>query len=132
MNSTSRILEESTVGREHYRTAREVQAVLQKYNDLQDIIAILGMEELSDEDRSLVFRARKVQRFLSQPFTVAQQFTGIEGKYVTTEQTIKGFRAILDGKMDDYPEEAFFNQGTLDDVMKRADDLQKNNGEEDS
>ena len=132
LNSTSRILEESTVGREHYRTAREVQAVLQKYNDLQDIIAILGMEELSDEDRSLVFRARKVQRFLSQPFTVAQQFTGIEGKYVTTEQTIKGFRAILDGKMDDYPEEAFFNQGTLDDVMKRADDLQKNNGEEDS
>ncbi|MCR5303481.1 MAG: F0F1 ATP synthase subunit beta [Lachnospiraceae bacterium] len=121
--STSRILEESTVGREHYRTAREVQEVLQKYNDLQDIIAILGMEELSDNDKSIVYRARKVQRFLSQPFTVAEQFTGIPGKYVTTEQTIKGFRSILDGKMDDYPEEAFFNQGTIEDVMKRADEI---------
>ncbi|MCR5303723.1 MAG: F0F1 ATP synthase subunit beta, partial [Lachnospiraceae bacterium] len=105
------------------RTAREVQEVLQKYNDLQDIIAILGMEELSDNDKSIVYRARKVQRFLSQPFTVAEQFTGIPGKYVTTEQTIKGFRSILDGKMDDYPEEAFFNQGTIEDVMKRADEI---------
>ncbi len=121
--STSRILEESSVGREHYRTAREVQEILQKYEDLQDIIAILGMEELSDNDRRIVYRARKIQRFLSQPFTVAEQFTGVKGKYVTTEQTIKGFRAILDGEMDGYPEEAFFNQGTIEDVMKKADEL---------
>ncbi|MBQ7556952.1 MAG: F0F1 ATP synthase subunit beta [Lachnospiraceae bacterium] len=121
--STSRILEESSVGREHYRTAREVQEILQKYEDLQDIIAILGMEELSDNDRRIVYRARKIQRFLSQPFAVAEQFTGVKGKYVTTEQTIKGFRAILDGEMDGYPEEAFFNQGTIEDVMKKADEL---------
>ncbi len=121
LESTSRILEADVVGDEHYETAREVQAALQKYKELQDIIAILGMEELSESDKQTVFRARKIQKFLSQPFHVAENFTGIKGEYVPVEETIKGFRAILDGEMDDYPETAFFNVGTIDDVKKKAE-----------
>ena len=120
LESTSRILEPSIVGREHYRVARKVQEILQKYNDLQDIIAILGMEELSDADRLIVTRARKIQRFLSQPMHVAEKFTGVKGVYVPLQETIKGFAAIADGEADAYPEEAFFNAGTLDDVVKKA------------
>jgi F-type H+-transporting ATPase subunit beta len=123
--STSRILDPRIVGDEHYNTARAVQAVLQKYKDLQDIIAILGIDELSEEDKVIVSRARKIQRFLSQPFFVAQQFTGLPGKYVKIEDTIRGFRAIVDGKHDDLPEQAFFNQGTIDDVIARAEQMRK-------
>ena len=120
LESTSRILEADVVGEEHYRVARKVQEILQKYKELQDIIAILGMEELSDEDKMTVNRARKVQRFLSQPFSVAEVFTGTPGKYVPLEETIRGFAAIIDGEMDDYPESAFFNVGTIDDVKEKA------------
>ena len=120
LESTSRILEADVVGEEHYRVARKVQEILQKYNELQDIIAILGMEELSDEDKMTVNRARKVQRFLSQPFSVAEVFTGTPGKYVPLEETIRGFAAIIDGEMDDYPESAFFNVGTIEDVKEKA------------
>ena len=123
--STSRILEPDVVGQEHYETARRVQALLQKYKELQDIIAILGMEELSEEDKTLVYRARKVQRFLSQPFHVATQFTGIPGAYVPVEETVKSFKAILDGEMDEYPENAFFNVGTIEDVKKKAESLKR-------
>ena len=108
------------VGEEHYETARRVQEILQKYKELQDIIAILGMEELSEEDKITVYRARKVQRFLSQPFHVAENFTGVPGKYVPVAETVKGFRAIIDGEMDDYPESAFFNVGTIEDVIAKA------------
>ncbi len=125
LESTSRILEPDIVGEEHYETARKVQEILQKYHELQDIIAILGMEELSDEDKNLVFRARKIQRFLSQPFHVAEQFTGVKGVYVPLEDTIKGFQAIISGEMDEYPENAFFNVGTIEDVKKKADELEK-------
>ena len=120
LESTSRILEADVVGDEHYRVARKVQEILQKYKELQDIIAILGMEELSDEDKMTVNRARKVQRFLSQPFSVAEVFTGTPGKYVPLEETIRGFAAIIDGEMDDYPESAFFNVGTIEDVKEKA------------
>ena len=120
LESTSRILEPDVVGEEHYRTARRVQETLQKYKELQDIISILGMEELSDEDKMTVYRARKVQRFLSQPFHVAENFTGTSGKFVAIEDTIKGFQAILNGEMDDYPEAAFFNVGTIEDVKVKA------------
>ena len=120
LESTSRILEADVVGEEHYRGARKVQEILQKYKELQDIIAILGMEELSDEDKMTVNRARKVQRFLSQPFSVAEVFTGTPGKYVPLEETIRGFAAIIDGEMDDYPESAFFNVGTIEDVKEKA------------
>ena len=123
LESTSRILEEDVVGKEHYETARQVQAMLQKYKELQDIIAILGMEELSDEDKVTVYRARKIQRFLSQPFHVAENFTGVPGKYVPVKETIRGFRAIIDGEMDEYPEAAFFNVGTIDDVIERAKEM---------
>lgn len=122
--SSSRILEPDIVGQEHYETARRVQEVLQKYKELQDIIAILGMDELGDEDKLTVYRARKIQRFLSQPFHVAEQFTGIHGKYVPVTETIKGFKAILDGEMDEYPENAFFNVGTIDEVKEKAAKLQ--------
>lgn len=122
--SSSRILEPNIVGQEHYETARRVQEVLQKYKELQDIIAILGMDELGDEDKLTVYRARKIQRFLSQPFHVAEQFTGIHGKYVPVTETIKGFKAILDGEMDEYPENAFFNVGTIDEVKEKAAKLQ--------
>ena len=120
LESTSRILEEDVVGKEHYEVANKVQQMLQKYKELQDIIAILGMEELSDEDKLVVARARKIQRFLSQPFHVAEVFTGIPGKYVPVKETIRGFRMILDGEMDQYPENAFFNVGTIDEVIEKA------------
>ena len=123
LESSSRILEEDVVGTEHYNVARRVQETLQKYKELQDIIAILGMEELSDEDKLTVYRARKVQRFLSQPFHVAENFTGIKGAFVPVEETIKGFKAILDGEMDEYPEAAFFNVGTIEDVKKKAEEI---------
>ena len=108
------------VGEEHYETARKVQEILQKYKELQDIIAILGMEELSEEDKLTVNRARKVQRFLSQPFFVAENFTGVKGKYVPLKETIRGFKAIIEGEMDEYPEFAFFNVGTIDEVKEKA------------
>lgn len=120
LDSTSRILEPNVVGEEHYETARRVQEILQKYNELQDIIAILGMDELSDEDKEIVTRARKIQRFLSQPTHVAEKFTGIPGIYVPLSETIRGFKAILNGEMDEYPESAFYNVGTIDDVVKKA------------
>ena len=120
LESTSRILEPDVVGEEHYETARKVQEILQKYKELQDIIGILGMEELSDEDKVTVYRARKIQRFLSQPFHVAETFTGVPGKYVPLKDTIRSFKAIIDGEMDEYPEAAFFNVGNLEDVIAKA------------
>ena len=120
LESSSRILEEDIVGKEHYEVARKVQEILQKYKELQDIIAILGMEELSEEDKTLVYRARKIQKFLSQPFHVAENFTGVKGEYVPLSETIKGFKAIISGEMDEYPENEFFNVGTIDDVIKKA------------
>ena len=108
------------VGEEHYNLARGVQEILQKYRELQDIIAILGMEELSEEDKITVTRARKVQKFLSQPFHVAENFTGVPGKYVPLKETIRGFKAILDGEMDEYPEWAFFNVGGIEEVKEKA------------
>lgn len=120
LDSTSRILTPDVVGMEHYTVAREVQKLLQKYKDLQDIIAILGMDELSEEDKLIVARARKVQRFLSQPFFVAEDFTGTPGKYVKLEDTIKGFKDIIAGKYDDLPEQAFYMVGTIDEVIERA------------
>ena len=120
LESSSRILEADVVGEEHYETARKVQEYLQKYKELQDIIAILGMEELSEEDKKVVARARKVQKFLSQPFHVAEVFTGIPGKYVPLRETIRGFKMIVNGEMDEYPENAFFNVGTIDEVIEKA------------
>ena len=125
LESSSRILEPDVVGEEHYTVARQVQEILQKYKELQDIIAILGMEELSDEDKITVYRARKVQRFLSQPFSVAENFTGVKGQFVPVEETVKGFKAILDGEMDEYPEAEFFNVGTIADVKAKAEKLAK-------
>ena len=123
--STSRILEASVVGKEHYEVARKVQEVLQKYNELQDIIAILGIDELGAEDKKIVTRARKVQKFLAQPFHVAEKFTGVQGIYVPVSETVRGFKAIINGEMDEYPEAAFYNVGTLEDVQKKADALLK-------
>ena len=123
LDSTSRILEADIVGEEHYEVARKVQEILQKYAELQDIIAILGMDELSDEDKTTVYRARKIQRFLSQPTHVAEKFTGLPGVYVQLSDTIKGFGAIVSGEMDEYPEQAFFNVGTIDDVIAKAKTL---------
>lgn len=123
LQSTSRILEADIVGNLHYEIARKVKEILQKYNDLQDIIAILGMDELSDEDKTLVSRARKIQRFLSQPFFVAEKFTGVKGKYVPLKETIRGFKAIIDGDMDSYPEAAFYNVGTIDEAIEKAKTL---------
>ncbi|MBQ7057806.1 MAG: F0F1 ATP synthase subunit beta [Firmicutes bacterium] len=125
LTSTSRILEPDIVGEEHYRIARRVQEILQKYTELQDIIAILGMEELSEADRKLVFRARKIQRFLSQPFHVAEKFTGVPGTYVPLPETLRGFKMIISGDLDDIPEAAFFNVGTVDDVLAKAKELVK-------
>ena len=119
LNSSSRILSADVVGEEHYKTARDVQQMLQRYKELQDIIAIMGMDELSDEDKLIVNRARKVQRFLSQPFSVAEQFTGMEGKYVPLKETIRGFREIIDGKHDEIPESCFLFAGTIDDVVAK-------------
>jgi F-type H+-transporting ATPase subunit beta len=123
--STSKILDPRIVGEEHYQTARGVQAVLQKYKDLQDIIAILGIDELSEEDKLIVGRARKIQRFLSQPFHVATQFTGLEGKYVKIADTIKGFQEIVAGKHDEIPEQAFYNQGTIEEVLEKSEQMKK-------
>ncbi|MBI5944093.1 MAG: F0F1 ATP synthase subunit beta [Chloroflexi bacterium] len=123
--STSRILDPNIVGEEHYRTAREVQRILQRYKDLQDIIAILGIDELSEDDKLIVSRARKIERFFSQPFYVAERFTGIPGRYVPLKETVSGFREILDGKCDDLPEQAFMMAGTIQDVRDRAEKLAK-------
>ncbi len=120
LDSTSRILSPEVVGQEHYEVARQVQGILQRYKELQDIIAIMGMDELSDEDKIIVARARKVQRFLSQPFSVAEQFTGMEGKYVPLKETIRGFREIIEGKHDDLPESAFLFVGTIEEAVAKA------------
>ena len=124
LESTSRILEPGVVGEEHYEVARKVQEILQKYKELQDIIAILGMDELSDEDRQIVYRARKIQKFLSQPCHVAEQFSGIPGVYVPIKDTIAGFKELVEGKLDDYPEDAFFMVGTIEDMKKKAAKMQ--------
>jgi len=123
LDSTSRILDPAVVGREHYEVARNVQEILQRYKELQDIIAILGMEELSEEDKIIVNRARKIQRFLSQPFFVAEQFTGMSGKYVKIQDTIRGFKEIIDGKHDDIPEQAFYMVGTIEEALEKAKTL---------
>lgn len=120
LESTSRILEAEVVGEEHYEVAMQVQELLQKYKELQDIISILGMEELDEDDKVAVYRARKIQKFLSQPFHVAENFTGMKGKYVPVSETIRGFKAIINGDMDDYPENAFFMAGTIDEVIEKA------------
>ncbi len=125
LTSTSRILDPNIVGLEHYKTAREVQRVLQRYKDLQDIIAILGIDELSEDDKLIVARARKIERFFSQPFFVAERFTGIQGRYVPLKETVRGFREILDGRCDDLPEQAFMMAGTIEDVREKADKLEK-------
>ena len=125
LESSSRILSPEIVGEEHYRVARQVQTILQRYTELQDIIAIMGMDELSDEDKLTVSRARKVQRFLSQPFSVAEQFTGMQGKYVPIAETIRGFREIIDGEHDDIPESAFLFAGTIDDVLEKAKNMEE-------
>jgi len=125
LGSSSRILDPNIVGEEHYRTAREVQRMLQRYKDLQDIIAILGIDELSEDDKLIVARARKIERFFSQPFFVAERFTGIDGRYVQLKDTIRGFREILDGKCDDLPEQAFMMAGTIEDVREKAEKLAK-------
>jgi len=120
LDSTSRVLTPSIVGEEHYNVARSVQNILQRYKELQDIIAIMGMDELSEEDKLTVSRARKIQRFLSQPFSVAEQFTGMQGKYVPLAETIRGFKEIIEGKHDNLPESAFLFAGTIEDVIERA------------
>lgn len=125
LESTSRILSPEVVGREHYETARAVQTILQRYTELQDIIAIMGMEELSEEDKRTVMRARKIQRFLSQPFSVAEQFTGMQGKYVPLKETIRGFKEIIEGKHDDLPESAFLFVGTIDEAVEKAKSIQE-------
>ena len=123
LTSFSNILEANVVGQEHYDVAMGVTQVLQRYQELQDIIAILGIEELSDEDKATVSRARKIQRFLTQPFSVAEQFTGQPGKYVPVKDTVQGFREILDGIHDDLPEQAFYMVGTIDEVLAKAKDI---------
>ncbi len=125
LTSTSRILDPFIVGEEHYRVAREVQRILQRYKDLQDIIAILGIDELAEEDKQTVTRARKIQKFLSQPFFVAETFTGKPGKYVTVEQTVKGFKMIVDGEMDEIPEQAFYMVGPIEEVFEKAESFKK-------
>jgi F-type H+-transporting ATPase subunit beta len=123
LDSTSRIMDPRIIGEEHYKIARSVQVVLQRYKDLQDIIAILGMDELSEEDKLIVARARKIQRFLSQPFHVAEAFTGTPGKYVKTADTIRGFKEVVEGKYDDLPEQAFYMVGTIEEVVEKAEKL---------
>jgi F-type H+-transporting ATPase subunit beta len=125
LQSTSRILDPHIVGQEHYEAAREVQRILQRYNDLQDFIAILGMEELSEEDKLTVGRARRIQRFLSQPFFVAEQFTGIKGKYVKIEDTVRGMKEVIDGKHDQLPEQAFYMVGGIEEVVEKAKEMAK-------
>ena len=126
LDSSSRILDPGIVGDDHYEIAREVQRVLQRYNDLQDIIAILGIDELSEEDKQIVGRARRIQRFLSQPMFVAEQFTGIEGKFVSIKDSLEAFKTILSGELDAVPEQAFYMTGGLDEVMAKAKDLEEN------
>jgi F-type H+-transporting ATPase subunit beta len=123
LSSYSRILDPRVVGEEHYQVARSVKEILQRYKDLQDIITILGIEELSEEDKAIVARARKIQRFLSQPFYVAEEFTGRTGKYVTTEETVKGFKEIVEGQHDDKPEQAFYMVGNVEEVIQKAEEL---------
>jgi len=123
--STSRILDPNILGEEHYNTAQSVKQVLQRYKELQDIIAILGVEELSEEDKLVVARARKLQRFLSQPFFVAAQFTGLEGKYVSLADTIRGFREIIEGRHDDLPEQAFYLVGGIEEAIEKAKQIEK-------
>jgi F-type H+/Na+-transporting ATPase subunit beta len=123
--STSRILDPRILGDEHYRVARAVQGVLQKYKDLQDIIAILGIDELSEDDKLIVARARKIQRYLSQPFFVAEQFTGRQGKYVKLQDTIRGFKELVEGKHDEIPEQAFYMRGDIDEVLKAAESMKE-------
>ncbi len=120
LESTSRILDPNIIGEDHYNTAQAVKQLLQKYNELQDIIAILGVDELSDEDKLVVSRARRAQRFLSQPFFVAEQFTGLPGVMVPISETIRGFKMILSGEMDQYPEQAFLNVGTIDEAIEKG------------
>ena len=124
LDSSSRILDPKIVGDEHYTTAREVQRVLQRYNDLQDIIAILGLDELSEEDKLIVGRARRIQRFLSQPMYVAEQFTGIDGKYVSIKDSIEAFKTILSGELDSTPEQAFYMVGGIEEVLEKAKELE--------
>ena len=123
--SSSRILDPRVLGEEHYQTARSVKQILQRYKDLQDIIAILGIDELSEEDKIVVARARKIQKFLSQPFHVAEQFTGIPGKYVSLADTIRSFRMIVGGELDDLPEQAFYMVGPIEEALEQAKTLQK-------
>ena len=123
LDSTSRILDPHILGEEHYSVARKVQTTLQRYKDLQDIIAILGMDELSEEDKELVARARKLQRFLSQPFHVAEAFTGTPGKYVKLKDTVRSFKELVEGKYDDLPEQAFYMAGTIEEVLEKAEKL---------
>ncbi|MEG0583433.1 MAG: F0F1 ATP synthase subunit beta, partial [Cetobacterium sp.] len=125
LDSTSKALDPSIVGNEHYNVARQVQEILQRYKELQDIIAILGMDELSDEDKLIVSRARKMERFFSQPFAVAEQFTGMEGKYVSVKETIRGFKEIIEGKYDELPEQAFLYVGTIEEAVAKGRDLMK-------
>jgi F-type H+-transporting ATPase subunit beta len=125
LDSSSRILDPQIIGDEHYNVARQVQETLQRYNELLDIIAILGMDELSDEDKIVVTRARRIQRFLSQPFHVAEQFTGTPGTYVPIKETIRGFKEILEGKHDDLPEQAFLLVGTIEEAIKKAQGMKK-------
>ncbi|MEI8344721.1 MAG: F0F1 ATP synthase subunit beta, partial [Candidatus Omnitrophota bacterium] len=124
LDSTSRIMDPKIIGQDHYDTARSVQKILQRYKDLQDIIAILGMDELSDEDKLTVARARKIQKFLSQPFFVAETFTGVPGKYVPLKETIAGFKKIIEGQMDGIPEQAFYMVGNIDEVAAQAAKMQ--------
>ena len=123
LDSTSRQVDPNVIGEEHYETTRAVQAVLQRYKELRDIIAILGMDELSPEDKLAVARARKIQRFLSQPFHVAEQFTGLKGKYVVVKDTIRGFQEIVDGKHDALPEQAFYMVGTIEEAVEKAEKM---------
>jgi F-type H+-transporting ATPase subunit beta len=123
LDSTSRILDPQVIGDEHYQVARSVQSVLQRYKDLQDIIAILGMDELSEDDKLMVGRARRIQRFLSQPFHVAEVFTGAPGKFVKLKDTVRGFKEIVEGKYDDLPEQAFYMVGTIEEVVAKAEKL---------
>ena len=123
LDSSSRMLDPLVVGEEHYKVARGVQEILQRYKELQDIIAILGMDELGEEDKKIVNRARRIRNFLSQPFSVAEQFTGLKGVYVPVKDTVRSFQEILDGKYDDLPEAAFLSVGTIEDVVKKAESL---------
>jgi F-type H+-transporting ATPase subunit beta len=125
LDSTSTLLDPNVIGHEHYAVARRTQVVLQRYKDLQDIIAILGMDELSEDDKLIVSRARKIQRFLSQPFHVAEQFTGLPGRYVAVADTVRSFKRILDGELDEIPEQAFFMVGGIEEVLERAEKMKK-------